>query len=107
MRVCEADGLGVIQMTTEAKKGQCAYADQTGVDPRFHCPKCSGSPTHLVRNYFVGAAKQKLGPHLLLCDAHAKWYAADNPFGARAERIPASPRGGVDRGRSDVREVEP
>lgn len=43
------------------KPNECAYGPET-------------PPTHKVTNYWRGAARDRLGPDMLLCANHAAWY---------------------------------
>jgi hypothetical protein len=62
-----------------AERGECAYK-RAHVAEEFHCPPCDEEkPTRQVREYYVGAARQKLGPHMLLCRAHAAWWNEAHP----------------------------
>ena len=47
----------------------------------------SGQPTHVVRAFFTGAALERLGPDLLLCEGHALDWNNLHPFGPAAEPI--------------------
>jgi len=66
---------------------QCAFAGGVIANPDFKCPECLGPPTHQVKDYYNGKLRKVLGPHLLLCQAHADWHDRVHPFGPRAIRI--------------------
>lgn len=57
------------------KKDHCAYEDNHDkVRPEFECPPCSGPLDWHIKNYWLGEARRVLGPHMVLCEAHATWY---------------------------------
>jgi hypothetical protein len=66
---------------------QCAFAGGVIAHPDFKCPDCVGPPTHQVKDYYRGRVRTTLGPHLLLCQAHAAWHDQVHPFGPRATRM--------------------
>jgi hypothetical protein len=78
---------------------QCAFALGVITNPEFKCPECLGPPTHQVKDYYKGQVRKTLGPHLLLCQAHADWHDQVHPFGPRATRIRKLPASRVKRRR--------
>jgi hypothetical protein len=74
----------------------CAYKDAAkSVLPAFDCPQeCDGGLTFKVPHYFVGKAREKYGPDMLLCKAHGEWYAKIHPGWTKRyyESINAKPK---------------
>lgn len=61
---------------------ECAHKRVSGPPP------CDGPPTHQVKNYWIGLARRRFGPHMLLCSAHARAYAELHPHNAKPELLP-------------------
>lgn len=76
-------------MATRNHTPGCAYATCAAtMSPAFRCPPaCAGPLVYRVRNYWRGPARAKLGPDMVLCEAHGKWLGGANPLGPRAVRV--------------------
>jgi hypothetical protein len=58
------------------KKKKCAYEGVMNETLQaFHCPtECSGKITVGRRNFYLGEARKRHGPDMMLCEAHNAWY---------------------------------
>lgn len=48
------------------------------------CRKCRKKATHYVPNYYVGEARDRVGPSLMLCETHASEWNTLHPFDQKA-----------------------
>lgn len=51
------------------------------------CRRCDKEAEFEVKNYFIGEAKAKVGPHLPLCKEHAVQWDQLHPFQTTATKI--------------------
>lgn len=66
----------------------CGYLDHSKVHPGFQCPPCAGELAFRVRGYWMGEARRKHGPDMLLCEAHGTWMRNMPTLGMTPEPRP-------------------
>ena len=82
----------MVYLTWRWLKMECAYQDHSAVAEGFQCPDCSGPLAYRVRNYWRGAARERLGPDMALCETHGAWYNKSGLGGSVVEHAPARGR---------------